>query len=71
MAVIRVPTQVVRMKMKTRESMRSFLESQVSLLELIENNIIVSVKVKEAGLSERFVRIAEVPFETDESKSQN
>jgi len=67
MAIIGVPTQVVRVKFQTRALMECFLEKQKEVFELKEGNKIISVKVKEAGLREKFVRIADVPFEVDTS----
>ena len=66
MAVIGVPTQKIRVKMALEKINKMFLEKYYGTrLEIQENNIIFRVTVKEAGLIESYVRIAEIPFDIE------
>lgn len=66
MAVIGVQSQIVRMKLVTNDLMQSFLNAFLGKrLEIKDGNECYEVRIKEAGLNERYVRIADIPFETE------
>lgn len=64
-AVIGAQSQVVRMKMVSEKGMKDFLERQSGYVEMKEENGIIIVYIKEAGLNERYVRFSDLPFEVE------